>query len=606
MPGICGLITRRPAEWAEHQLQRMLGTMRHEAFYSASMWSQPSLGVYAGWTARGSDASGGRPLTNETGDVSLVFSGEEYPDPAVAQDLRARGHNVADADWSYLPHLYEENPAFLATLNGRFHGILADARSGTAVLFNDRFAMHRLYYHVGQDVVYFAAEAKAILEVCPDLRRQDMQSLGELVRCGCVLENRTIFQGIGVLPPASAWKFQAGALAAKSSYFQPSDWEQQTQLDAEGYYEQLRGAFSDCLPRYLRTGDPIAVSLTGGLDTRAVMAWQRFAPGALPCYTYGEAGRDCRDVIVARQVAQACRQPHQVIRVGEDFFRSFAHYAERSIYLTDGCVDVGRAADLYLSEHARKIAPVRITGLYGDEVLRPQVRAFKPMRMYTGVFAPQLQKQMEEAATTYAELTRCNPVSFTAFRQTPWYHFGILSLEQTQLAVRTPFLDNGVIATAFRSPESVRLNNDLRVRLIGDGSAALKSIPTDRGFGGGANSLWSQARQAYLEFTFKAEYAYDYGMPQWLARADHLVAPLHLQGLFLGRHKLYHYRVWYRDVLAQYVREMLLDTKSLARPWVERTQVEEVVHGHLKGNRNFTTEIHRLLTLEIIHRLFFD
>jgi len=35
-------------------------------------------------------------------------------------------------------------------------------------------------------------------------------------------------------------------------------------------------------------------------------------------------------------------------------------------------------------------------------------------------------------------------------------------------------------------------------------------------------------------------------------------------------------------------------------------QVEETVQGHLKGNRNFTTEIHRLLTLEIIHRLFFD
>jgi hypothetical protein len=34
--------------------------------------------------------------------------------------------------------------------------------------------------------------------------------------------------------------------------------------------------------------------------------------------------------------------------------------------------------------------------------------------------------------------------------------------------------------------------------------------------------------------------------------------------------------------------------------------MEEVVHGHLKGDRNYTNEIHKLLTLELIHRLFVD
>jgi asparagine synthase (glutamine-hydrolysing) len=34
--------------------------------------------------------------------------------------------------------------------------------------------------------------------------------------------------------------------------------------------------------------------------------------------------------------------------------------------------------------------------------------------------------------------------------------------------------------------------------------------------------------------------------------------------------------------------------------------VEMIVAGHLKGNRNYTTEIHKLLTLELLHRLFVD
>ena len=61
----------------------------------------------------------------------------------------------------------------------------------------------------------------------------------------------------------------------------------------------------------------------------------------------------------------------------------------------------------------------------------------------------------------------------------------------------------------------------------------------------------------YQEFTFKAEYAYDYGMPQWLARLDHVFAPLRLEKLFLGRHKVAHFRVWYRDELSHYLKEIL-------------------------------------------------
>jgi asparagine synthase (glutamine-hydrolysing) len=51
---------------------------------------------------------------------------------------------------------------------------------------------------------------------------------------------------------------------------------------------------------------------------------------------------------------------------------------------------------------------------------------------------------------------------------------------------------------------------------------------------------------------------------------------------------------------------MLLDAKSLARPYAEPKVVRAVVEGHTKGNRNYTTEIHRLLTLELTHRLFVD
>jgi len=199
-----------------------------------------------------------------------------------------------------------------------------------------------------------------------------------------------------------------------------------------------------------------------------------------------------------------------------------------------------------------------------------------------------------------------HPLSFAVFRQAPWHHYGLLALEQTQLSLRSPYLDNDFVRTIFRAPESALVNNDISLRLIADGDAALRRIRTDRGFGGDQGRVSAAASRSILEFTFKAEYAYDYGMPQWMARIDHLFSPFHLERLFLGRHKFYHFRVWYRDALSRYVQEMLLDPRTLSRPYLQRNTLEAMVRGHLRGDRNYTTAIHKVLTLELTHRLFLD
>jgi len=315
--------------------------------------------------------------------------------------------------------------------------------------------------------------------------------------------------------------------------------------------------------------------------------------------------RDCQDVITARRVAQACGQSHEVIPVGNEFLSRFPHYAERTVYLTDGCVDVSHSPDLHVNERAREIAPVRMTGNYGGEVLR-RVRAFKPVKPADGLFRPELLSHVQAAGDTYAGLLEGHPLSFSLFRQAPWHHYGLLALEQTQLSLRSPYLDNDFVRTVYSAPESALTNNDISVRLIADGNTALLRIRTDRGLAGDQDPLSAAVTRNLLEFTFKSEYAYDYGMPQWVAQVDHLFSPLHLERLFLGRHKFYHFRVWYRDALSKYVQEMLLDARTLSRSYLERRGVETIVRGHLKGDRNYTTAIHKVLTLELVHRLFLD
>lgn len=594
-----------PKQRAKDALLRMLDPLCHEDFYVAGTWMDESLGVYVGWVERKGSFSDGMPLRDETGNRVLVFSGEDFSEPSVRRDLRNSGHQFDGDGPSYLVHLSEEDPSFPLRLNGRFHGLLVDRRAGSAMLFNDRYGMHRLYYHDSKDAFYFAAEAKAILAVRPEVRTLNARALGEFVACGAVLENRSLFEGVHVLPPGSSWSFRQGSPVQKKTYFSPSDWENQGTLDPETYYAELRKVFSHSVPRHFSGSRPIAMSLTGGLDTRMVLAWQKPEPDSLPCFTFGSMYRDNHDVRVARKVADLCHQHHEVITAGREFLARFPHYAERAVYLTDGCVDVSRAPDLYVNERARAIAPVRMTGNYGGEILR-RVRAFKPEDPLPGLFDPELSAHVRRAKETYTAISAGHPVSFAAFKQGPWHHYGILALEQTQLSMRSPFLDNDFVRTVFRSPASALDGNDVSLRLIADGNKALLRIPTDRGLTGARGSLAGAVSRAMLEFQFKAEYAYDMGMPQPVARIDHALRWLHLERLFLGRHKVFHFRIWYRDVLRDYVREMLLDPLSLSRSYVERNKVEAVVRGHLEGVHNYTNEIHKLLTLEITQRCLLD
>jgi len=603
MPGIVGLITKKPREWAEQQLAVMLQTMLHEPFYVKGTWVDESLGVYVGWVARENSFADRMPIYDERKDVVLVFGGEEFPEPGTARRLKEKGHSCDETGPSYLVHLYEEDPDFFKNLNGRFQGLVADRRQGTAILFNDRFGLQRIYIHEASDAFYFSAEAKSILAVRRELRSMDPQGLGEYISCGCVLENRTLFKGLQLLPPGSAWSFRGGALEAKRAYFESREWEEQEPLDAESYYSELRQVFTNRLPRYFSGPEGIGVSLTGGLDTRIIMAWRKAAAGSLPCYTFGSMYRENQDVHLAKRVAGICGQSHEVITADGRCLGNFAEYAERTLYMTDGCVDVSRSPDLYCNEVARQIAPVRMVGTFGSEIICGAIM-FKAVAPSPGIYRQEVLTQVARASEAYRRQVGGNRTSAVAFRQTAAHHFGIQSLEQSQLTVRTPYLDNEVVRTVFRAPR-VEQGEDVRLRLIRDGSRELGNLRTDRGLGG-RNRFASTINRAYLEFTFKAEYAYDYGMPQWVAKTDHALAPFHLERLWMGRHKIFHFRWWYRTVLANYVREILLDPRALARPYLERSGVEAVVDGHLKGTRNFTTEIHRLLSLELLHRAFVD
>jgi asparagine synthase (glutamine-hydrolysing) len=579
----------------------MVKCLRHEPFYTDGTYINEELGLWSGWACHKGTFDDCLPVWNEKKDICLLFSGEDFADQADIDALRTRGHEFGPDDASYLVHLYEEvGCAFLEKINGWFSGVLVDLREQKLVLFNDRFGVNRIYYHEDARGFYFASEAKSLLKILPGTRQLDLRSLGEVLCCEAVLQNRSLFSGISLLPPGSAWVFSRGEPVKKKTYFKQEAWENQPEISESDFYEKLKETWTRVLPRYFRGKQSVGLSLTGGVDSRMILAWAPRAPGTLPCYTWGGTYRDCADVQIARRAAKLCQQPHNTILVGAEFLSQFHDLAEKAVYISDGTMDVTGSIDMYVQRLARQIAPVRVSGVCGGEILRRLVM-FKPDPPQEGVFDPDLESSFRDAAETYAGEVQGHRLSFTSFKQAPWYMASKFTVERSQVTYRTPYFDNDLVALAYQTPATL-LDNKPALRLIADGNPALGKIGTDRGLAFRSVPGVNRVLHWYQEFTFKAEYAYDYRMPQWLARLDHALAPLHLERLFLGRHKFHHFRVWYRDELSRWLREMLLDSDDRTRPYLRPNSLEKILKAHSSGQRNYAFEIHKILTLEFIQR----
>jgi asparagine synthase (glutamine-hydrolysing) len=600
VPGIVGIIHPDRLCEKRRELDVMVKCLLHEDYYTSGTLIDERCGVAVGWVTQPGSFADCMPAWNEDKSVCLIFCGEDYVDDraGVLQD----GRQLSTRNARYLLHRYEETGLkFLEAINGWFSGLIIDTRTKQVLLFNDRYGIGRICYHEHAQGFYFASEAKCLLKVSPHLRSLDSRSLGEIFSCGSVLQNRTLFSGVTLLPGGSVWSFCQSRPERRDKYFTPREWEEQPRLSENEYYHQLKETWQRVLPRYLPENESAGLSLTGGVDSRMILAWAPCQPGELPCYTFSGRYRECNDVKLARRLAKLARQPYQTIPIDGIFLSQFPSLAEKVAYIGEGNLDASGSIDLFVQREARKIAPVRVTGTNGGELLRRLVM-FRPSGLAEQMLSPDMRRSMNEAVSTYSQELDCHRLSFTAFKQTPWYMNSKFMVERSQITMRLPFCDNELVRLSYQAPPSLAESYEPALKVIADGNSVVGRITTDRALALRSFAGLGKVRRLIEQFTFKAEYAYDLGMPQWLAGLDHALAWLRLENLFLGRHKFHHFRVYYRDELSGFVQEVLLDPRTLRRPYLHRPTVEAMVRGHIGGYRNYTLEIHRLLSIELMQR----
>jgi len=589
MPGIVGVIGPQSPELCSSLVAQMVDAMRHHPAYVHGIVPVPASRACVGWVAH-PHSMGARPLLSERGvGATLLLAGESWP-------LKSGARLMERGDCSSLFQGFEEfGDAFVGRLDGLFSGVLIDSARGRVVLFNDRYSGERLYLHTTKGVTYFASEAKAILRVVPELRAWDLDGVAQFLRFGCTLAGRTLFRNLQILPGGSLWTFENGE-ARPGRYFQPSQLERESALDIDRFEQQFCDLFPERLTKYLAADDVLGLSITGGLDTRMIMA--SLPAGGVDgiCYTY--AGRDglTRDAVIGAEVAAMCGMEHKVLRIDDEFLRNYAEYADRTVHVTDGCAGPLHAHEIYLTRHAAALSKVRLTGNFGSEVLRG-ISTFKPIRLMDELLVPEMRSRVSNVTP---QMSR-HPVSRAVFEEIPWSLFGSLAAARSEVTVRTPYLDNALVKLVFQAPDGVRGSSTAERRLICERNPRLAAIATDRGCTPAARSAVLELPQRlFAAITFKLDYWHKEGLPRSSTAGNMVLDALATAGV-LGQHKYLPYRTWFAKELREYMEAVLCDATALRCGFFNASAVRDVVVQHGQA-ANYLNEIHAVMLLEAVDR----
>lgn len=598
MPGIVGIIRRQPYEGIDGDLDKMLAAMRHKAYYAGDKYVNRDIGLHVGWWSHPRCLGAQMPLIAQDGGVILIVIGEHFSHSCAS--VPKHGKEADDRTVQDLLRLYRESEnGFFNSLNGWFCGVLVDTHLGRTTLFNDRYGMGRIYCHEGNDEFIFASEAKSLLRIRPALRAIEPESLAQYLRFNCVMGNKTLFKSISLLPGASSWSFSGSVIPEKGRYFDYATWEQRPAVAAAEFHEKFDELVSGILPSYMDNEQSVALSLTAGLDTRAILAAARERRQGFPCYTFGGLWGETFDIRTARKLAAACDWPHETIRIDERFLREFPHYAKQSVYISDGTHDALGAHDVYFNEVAHKIAPIRLTGKFGSEVVRTRrliPSCNFPRHLLQPGFLPILDKTPDADHFTQ----RIHPLSRVVAEEIAWYEFGRVSVEQSEVILRTPYMDNELVQLMYQAPPGLRDSRDLQAKYVRRKSEELADVPTNMGRVRQNGQLTGTIAYSLFWALFKAEFIYLYATPHWLTRLDRKLEWLKPERIIAGRQKFEGYRIWMKTHLAEFIRDVL-NSRARCTDLFDKAWVEKVVVRHTAGTHNYLNEINKMLTIELIY-----
>jgi asparagine synthase (glutamine-hydrolysing) len=369
MCGIVGIAGQQDREW----IRRMNSSIVHRGPDDQGEYFSPESSVSMAMRRLSiiDLESGHQPMPNKDRSIWIVFNGEIYNAPEIRRRMEQQGEQFATghSDTEVLLHLYEEKGfSFLDDLNGMFAFVIHDQKRNLLFGARDRIGIKPLYYYSSNGRFIFASELKALLTLPIIEREIDQQSLFHYMTLLYVPDKASIIKGVHRIPPAHSFIYNLKSCQLTlRKYWQLKFADDDHRSEAE-WTEVLRTELQAAVRRWTLSDVPIACSLSGGLDSSAVVGL--LAEAGLPrIKTYslgfvGEAEQSWNEIDLARQVAQRWgTDHHEIILEPQELLSDLA----AMVWHLDEPYGGGLPSWYVFREMSRDVK-VGLTGTGGDEL----------------------------------------------------------------------------------------------------------------------------------------------------------------------------------------------------------------------------------------------
>ena len=264
--------------------------------------------------------TGRQPMTNEDGSLWLTYNGEIYNHVDLRRELSDAGHHLESrCDAEVIVHGYEQwGEAVVERLRGIFAFGIWDRRRRRLFLARDHVGVKPLYYRADERSIAFASQCRSLVADPAFRDRPRPESLIDYLSYGVVSGDRSIWQGIEKLPPATTltWNADDGSIRRRRYWdVRPEPVIDDFDTAVAATRDQIRESVS----MQLMSEVPVGTYLSGGIDSSVITAVARAESDSLACaLTIGFEETESDERPYAEAVVRHCGLDHHVATLRRD------------------------------------------------------------------------------------------------------------------------------------------------------------------------------------------------------------------------------------------------------------------------------------------------
>lgn len=312
--------------------------------------------------------NGAQPLFNEQNTLVLVCNGEIYNYRDLRNKLESQGHLFrTESDSECILHLYEEHGDDCVNhLLGMFAFCLYDIKKERMLIARDRMGEKTLYFSQLPTGVVCSTELKAILKHYIADPQINVQTLAEAIRYNYSHSLRDTY--IEQIKRLKAGEY---AIVDSNGIHMHSYWNiNHTPVETTFHEAQLKTLelMRDSVEKCLQSDVPVAVLLSGGIDSSAIAALAKECRDEVHVISAGYKGLHAEDErSVARDFAKSKGLIYHEIELDVNDFKTLLD--EQIAYLDEPVFDVSAMSQYALYKKAKELGfKVLLSGVGGDEL----------------------------------------------------------------------------------------------------------------------------------------------------------------------------------------------------------------------------------------------